>query len=152
MSSQIVNSSRGNHVSRQLLDILSSSIIAHHDEGGQPQQKWAGVMLTEHQLQQLRNEKTPLQVQVRWIHQALGAYQRHEHHATWLGKGQRYFYQEERSLATWIEIEGDIIRSCLTDSSDGGSWGLDSRGSFCVTCFYYETTGACKPNCVTAHD
>lgn len=97
-------------------------------------------MLTKHQLQQLRNEQTPLQVQVRWIHQALGAYQRHEHHAPWLGKGQRYFYQEGRSLATWIEIEGDIIRSCLTDSSDGGSWGLDSRGSFCVTCFYYETT------------
>ncbi|MGP8292431.1 hypothetical protein ACT3OH_19410 [Vreelandella zhanjiangensis] len=97
-------------------------------------------MLTKRQLQQLKNEETPLHVQIRRIHLALGASQRHKHHGAWLSKGQRYFYQEERALATWIEIEGDIIRSCLTDSSDGGAWGFDSNGHFYVTCFYYETT------------
>lgn len=97
-------------------------------------------MLTKRQLLQLKNEETPLHVQIRRIHLALGASQRHKHHGDWLSKGQRYFYQEERALATWLEIDGDTIRSCLTDSSDGGSWGFDKQGNFYVTCFYHETT------------
>lgn len=97
-------------------------------------------MLTQRQIQQLKSEVTPYHIQAEWIHKVLEAYPVKEHHGTWHQRGRCYFYRHEYSLGTWLEIDGDTIRSCMTDSADGGSWGFDKEGKFYVTCVYRETT------------
>lgn len=97
-------------------------------------------MLTQRQIQQLRSEEPPCHIQAGWIHKALEAYPAQEHHGAWHQRGRCYFYRHEYALSTWLEIDGDTIRACLTDSSDGGSWGFDKERNFYVTCVYHETT------------
>lgn len=55
------------------------------------------------------------------------------------GRPPALLYQYEHALGQWFEIEGDVVRYCQTDSSDGGQWGFD-KGRFYVTCFYHETS------------
>ncbi len=97
-------------------------------------------MLTQRQLQQVKNDEPAPHVQGRWIHKALEVYPEQAHHEPWRYKGVSYLYRSEYNLTRWFEIEGDTLRSCLMDSSDGGVWGVNDKGQFCVSCFYHETT------------